>query len=907
MKLLIYILSLYLLTISSTALAQFPTDHVVLVSTEQALPLALENDILSMGGRLAVKTDNVYIARLDESMDTELRSSHNHVHILRRMQHASELGRDFPEYAWVSKLMSTAGDRQSIAHDDGDAFADGHSCLVYEDEISPEEILSAMKTAHFAASMNPNITSDVMRGSTVLAVMYVNNVEAHQQGVATWTESLRMNAHANIMVNLAWWSDQADAYDKTKVFTIRPFWPDNPVCAIDFDPTEGYTTQSFSINDHKFQNPLMDALGYSGSHSVKMRAFCNDLRTDEGTDWAYIAFLLVGNNSVRAHASYGGPSTVLMANSAGNGYVFAHETGHIFNAFDEYYEASRAIGNAARSRFGVPNGNHHFRNYPVMPCMMASNYRALSAYTAVHLGLADSVRYIHVVPTPPDAVYQVAYISPEGAMSSISRFQGDLAFSWGNGTSVRLSALPTATHNWKLYTDPVWNASGGSEITVDVTNATPSVFSLAYSQSNEDADISMEYLTLSNALASEFVQDIFPLGNRSAAFVGQKGISIWNDSYKSIIDHPIGDRGGPVFRQSFAIASGPDNTLYFTSHASEILGRKATGEILRFTGPVPDLTYRGITVTDDGAVWSTDGGVAGGRDMQASGAHRFHEGQVTAFTTSNSPLPSNNILAVAAAHGPTVWIGMGGKESVDQGLFIFDPMTMTLTDHSSLVASPMISRIRTVGRDSVLVISRSAAANNNDIYVSLIHDGNSVHWDASLFTSLGTINDVALDRDGALVVASTQGLAVLRDDQTWMRFQTTNSMIVSNICYSVAVTPSGTILAGTNNGAVAISRASITTSTHPTVSTPGNVALHPVHPNPLSGKGEIAFTLKTTQYVTLRLHDALGRTVATIASDRFGEGHYSFPVNAAGLPAGRYLATLLTDSGMYVTQLVVLR
>lgn len=898
---------LLLLLCPLTAFAQFPADHAVLYHPSDKLPATVESALHGLDGRCAVSLPPLHIIRLPAAHDEALRQSDAAMYIFRTFSDASIHLQELPAslHSLFPKLFPGEG-RDAIGSATESCCEEElpTDCLVAEEQVASADVLAAMQRQMIHADFDPNITSDVLVGSTAVAVFCVNNTEAQQQGVPTWTEQLRGSALGNIMVNLAWWSDQAMAYGKEKSFVIREYGPDHPAVAIDFDPTEGYTSTSFSINDHKFQNPVMDALGYTGANQrIKMRAFCNDLRLDEETDWAYIAFLLVGDNSVRAHASFGGPSTVLMASSTATGFVFAHETGHIFNAFDEYFEHGRSSSRARQSRFGVPNGNHHFRNHPVQPCMMASSYRALSGYTAVHLGLIDTVRYVTVETDPPMAAYEVEYVDPENRVSRLARYQGALPFAWGNGTRVRLRGLSAITHDGVIHSAPVWQQSGEAEFLLEIDAAVSPTISLDYSATETPADFSFEYLTLRNALASEIVQDVLPLGDRSAAFVGSKGISIWNDTGKIILDFAFGDDRLDSYRQSHAIAQGADGTVYFTSHGSEILGWK-NEQLFALQGPVPDLTYRNVTVTGDGAVWATDGGFASGRGMQASGVHRFHGGQVTAFTMDNAPLPSNAIVALAPTGGSAVWLGLGGRSAADHGLFLFDPVTMDITDLSDRVASPNIVRMRNIGPDSLLIISSGADPNVIERFVTLLVGGTAANiWNTSYFHTSGALFDATIDRQGRLVIATTLGIAILEEDESWTRIRIDGSELLSNICYAVSIAQDDAIIAGTNIGAVRISTASMPTSVDRLIAAaPRSARLHAAYPNPQRDAGTISVTFDRPQSAELRLHDILGRTVTDIASGHFPTGRYSFTLPVA-LRSGTYLISLTTAEGRQIRKL----
>jgi hypothetical protein len=70
--------------------------------------------------------------------------------------------------------------------------------------------------------------------------------------------------------------------------------------------------------------------------------------------------------------------------------VFAHESGHIFGAPDEYL-ASHCSTTATFGALGVANGNcQASATTPVSPCLMLNNTSSLCAYTPGHWGWVDA-------------------------------------------------------------------------------------------------------------------------------------------------------------------------------------------------------------------------------------------------------------------------------------------------------------------------------------------------------------------------------------------------------------------------------------------------------------------------------------------------------------------------------------
>ncbi len=137
----------------------------------------------------------------------------------------------------------------------------------------------------------------------------------------------------------------------------------------------------------------MNNFGF-GSTSVftNTNSFNTWQRSNYGTDWAYSAF--VAYNPPPAATQYlfggsawaylGGPFTQLLSRSYGwdPSQVLTHETGHIFNACDEY----------AESGCGCTCGTELNRNcencdgYPHGSCMMNNNAFGLCQYTPAQIG-----------------------------------------------------------------------------------------------------------------------------------------------------------------------------------------------------------------------------------------------------------------------------------------------------------------------------------------------------------------------------------------------------------------------------------------------------------------------------------------------------------------------------------------
>lgn len=140
--------------------------------------------------------------------------------------------------------------------------------------------------------------------------------------------------------------------------------------------------------ESRFRDPALAALGF-GPGATGARAYAQALRTRLGTDWAFVAFFTKYPVQHFAYAFLGGPHMVMHYENDGWGpdnidRVFAHETGHIFNAPDEY-AASRCDCGGSWGYYGKPNAN--CENCPGgVDCLMRANSWAMCPHTPWHLG-----------------------------------------------------------------------------------------------------------------------------------------------------------------------------------------------------------------------------------------------------------------------------------------------------------------------------------------------------------------------------------------------------------------------------------------------------------------------------------------------------------------------------------------
>lgn len=145
-----------------------------------------------------------------------------------------------------------------------------------------------------------------------------------------------------------------------------------------------------SNNEARFRDPALAQLGF-GAGLAGCRAYAEALRTRLGTDWAFVAFFTKYPVDHFGYASIGGPRLVMDYANDGWGpanidRVFAHETGHIFNAPDEYRSSGCNCG-GSWGYYGKPNSNcESCATGGGVDCLMRANSWAMCPQTPWHLG-----------------------------------------------------------------------------------------------------------------------------------------------------------------------------------------------------------------------------------------------------------------------------------------------------------------------------------------------------------------------------------------------------------------------------------------------------------------------------------------------------------------------------------------
>ena len=152
----------------------------------------------------------------------------------------------------------------------------------------------------------------------------------------------------------------------------------------------GPSTLNADQKEALWRNPAMQQLGFAGS-MAGVSAYVEQIRTNLGTNWTYCAFFVKYPLGHFAYASIGGPRLVMQYENDGWGpdnidRVFAHESGHIFGAPDEYASSGCNCG-GSWGFYGKPNSNcANCAPGGGVDCLMKGNTWGMCAQTPYHLG-----------------------------------------------------------------------------------------------------------------------------------------------------------------------------------------------------------------------------------------------------------------------------------------------------------------------------------------------------------------------------------------------------------------------------------------------------------------------------------------------------------------------------------------
>jgi hypothetical protein len=221
-------------------------------------------------------------------------------------------------------------------------------------------------------------TSTRLTGSIAVGIVIVEGPTP----ALKFSEAERVKVVAEVQNGLGWLASQTPD-GITWVYDIQ-------IVSLTTQP--GSSSLTSDQKEALWRDPAMAKLGF-GSGMAGVTTYVESLRTKYTTTWAYCGFFTKYPLGWFAYASIGGPRLVMDYNNDGWGpdnidRVFAHESGHVFGAPDEYASSGCSCG-GTWGYYGKPNGNcANCAPSGGVDCLMKQNSWAMCAYTPYHLGFA---------------------------------------------------------------------------------------------------------------------------------------------------------------------------------------------------------------------------------------------------------------------------------------------------------------------------------------------------------------------------------------------------------------------------------------------------------------------------------------------------------------------------------------
>jgi hypothetical protein len=243
------------------------------------------------------------------------------------------------------------------------------------DDLDSEGLESAVTTTLAVEAGAP--TSTRLTGKVAVGLVIVAGVRADLDFTATE----RVKVVAEVQNGLSWLGSQGSPGGISWIYDLR-------VITLEVEPNPNDTTRE--QKEARWRDPALAQLGFDPG-LAGVRAYIDQLRATRNSDWAYCGFFTKYPLGWFAYASIGGPRLVMQYANDGWGpdnidRVFAHETGHIFGAPDEYASSGCDCG----GQWGFcrkPNGNcSNCATGGGVPCIMKSNSWEMCGYTPFHLG-----------------------------------------------------------------------------------------------------------------------------------------------------------------------------------------------------------------------------------------------------------------------------------------------------------------------------------------------------------------------------------------------------------------------------------------------------------------------------------------------------------------------------------------
>lgn len=248
------------------------------------------------------------------------------------------------------------------------------------DAVDVDDPLDVRESLAMGDVPAPSPTSSFLIGSIAVGLIIVEGPTDDLK----FDESERAKVVAEVQNGLSWLGTQEPRANVSWSYDIK---------IVTLSTPPGSAGLSLSEKERLWRDPAMDQLGY-GPGISRVRSYVQDLRSQLHTRWGYCAFFTKYPVGHFAYAKLKGPRLVMHYENDNWGVdnidrVYAHETGHIFGAPDEYASSGCSCG-GEWGYLRTPNGNCvNCAEGGGVSCIMRSNEWAMCDYTRTHFGWRD--------------------------------------------------------------------------------------------------------------------------------------------------------------------------------------------------------------------------------------------------------------------------------------------------------------------------------------------------------------------------------------------------------------------------------------------------------------------------------------------------------------------------------------
>ena len=191
---------------------------------------------------------------------------------------------------------------------------------------------------------------------------------------------------SEVQTGLDFWANAAPATANLQFVFYR--------ASVSISAADSASCSSAPACHNVFADPALQAIGFSAGQAGR-DALAQFIKDQSSSDGAYIAFFSKYNQIHFAYAYFGGGPIYMQYSNDGWGpdqidRVFAHETGHVFNAPDEYTTGQcNCNTDYGRGTCSAKNQNCVDCTSSQSNCIMDTNQFTLCSYTKKHLGWCD--------------------------------------------------------------------------------------------------------------------------------------------------------------------------------------------------------------------------------------------------------------------------------------------------------------------------------------------------------------------------------------------------------------------------------------------------------------------------------------------------------------------------------------